>query len=174
MAGQLAGAGCRRALVCRSRLAVIRRDGVPGDRSGRPAPDPKWAIADSAAGATSAHHRPSAAAPPPTLHQVVRRAVSPAVLGRRAVSPGAFSGRVLLTSIPTLRLFLPRFEDAIDRRSLAWKLQIATPVATSRRRRVATADVPGRASSIPSFALLGVRKNPSDFCLWEPLIHGHF
>jgi hypothetical protein len=27
---------------------------------------------------------------------VVRRAVSPAVLGRRAVFPGAFSGRVLI------------------------------------------------------------------------------
>jgi hypothetical protein len=39
--------------------------------------------------ATSAHHRPSAAAPLPTLHQVVRRA-SPAAR-RHAASPGAFS-----------------------------------------------------------------------------------
>jgi hypothetical protein len=81
---------------CRSRLAVIRRDGVPGARSGSD-PNPNWTIGNAAAWATSAHHRPSAAAPPPkTLHQVVCRAVLPSVpSGRRGVHAGAFPRRVL-------------------------------------------------------------------------------
>jgi hypothetical protein len=82
-------------LRCRSRLAVTRWDGAPGARSGSH-PDPNWAIGNAAAGATSAHHRPSAAAPlPKTLHQVVCRAVSPSVpSGRRGVYAGAFPRRV--------------------------------------------------------------------------------
>jgi hypothetical protein len=81
---------------CRSGLAVIRRDGVPGARSGSD-PNPNWTIGNAAAWATSAHHRPSAAAlPPKTLHQVVCRAVSPFVpSGRRGVHAGAFPRRVL-------------------------------------------------------------------------------
>jgi hypothetical protein len=51
----------------------------------------KWAIAIPAAGTTSAHHRPSAASPPQTLHPVVCREVSPCVpSGRRGVYAGAF------------------------------------------------------------------------------------
>jgi hypothetical protein len=90
---------------CRSRLAVIRRDGVPGARSGSD-PDPNWAIGNAAAGATSAHHSPSAAAPPPkTLHQVVCRAVPPSVpCGRRGVYAGAFPRRVPVAGIKHVRL----------------------------------------------------------------------
>ena len=78
----------------RGRLAIVRWDGVPVVRSGA-APNPKWAIGTAAAGAASAHHRASAAAPLPTLHQVVRRAVQPATLFKpRALFPGAFSGQV--------------------------------------------------------------------------------
>jgi hypothetical protein len=78
---------------CRSRLAVIRWDGVPGAPS-KPTPNPKWAIAGAAAtGATNAPHRASAAALQQTLHEVVRRAVL-----RRQVSPGAFSGEVLMAT----------------------------------------------------------------------------
>ncbi len=76
----------------------------PALAQGGAAPDPKWAIANAAAGATSAHHRPSAAAPPQTLHQVVCGAVSPSVSsGRRAVFPGAFPRRVLNQPAATSR-----------------------------------------------------------------------
>jgi hypothetical protein len=71
------------------RLAIVRRDGVAGARS-EPAPDPEqsWAhVLDAAR--TSAHPHPSAAAPLPTVLQVVHGAVWPG-----AVSPGAFAGRV--------------------------------------------------------------------------------
>jgi hypothetical protein len=46
---------------CRSRLPIIRWDGVPRARSGSN-PDPKWAVATAATGHQRAHH-PSAAAP---------------------------------------------------------------------------------------------------------------
>src|SRR5262249_30650512 len=72
-----------------------------GDSAAASKCDPNWAIGNAAAGATSAHHRPSAAAPRPTiLHQVVCRAVSPSVPSeRRGVYAGAFPRRVPVAGI---------------------------------------------------------------------------
>jgi hypothetical protein len=122
---------------CRSRLAVIRWDGVPGARSGSN-PDPKWAIATAAAGATSAHHGPSAAAPPQTLHQVVCRAASPSVPSRRrAVFPGAFPRRVPVAGNKRVRVNTPRF--LVRAAARRWRVAYA-PASRSRlaRKRVPT------------------------------------
>ena len=86
--------GCRRTL-----FRVQRHRTRSSDEASR------RSISRTRPGAASAHHRPSAAAPLPTLHQVVRRAVQPATLFKpRALFPGAFSGQVPVARIKYLRV----------------------------------------------------------------------
>jgi hypothetical protein len=150
---------------CRSRLAVIRWHGVPGARSG-PAPGPKWAIAIAAAGTTSAHHRPSAASPPQTLHPMVCREVSPSVpSGRRGVYAGAFPRRVMNQPAATSRLIsrsrpIPTSPGSFGRSTFGVWRQIRR-CREGETCSTSWPDGAGRLTQSIPVRILGIRASPS-------------
>ena len=77
-------------------------------------PDPNWAIGNAAAGATSAHHRPSAAAPPENGSEGEKKRCDGAHFSLQHSSP--------LRSLPSIENVKGVVERESERRAFAYTI----------------------------------------------------